>query len=138
MKPDANESEITRFMCAELRQAGAVCYAIVGDAMQTSGLPDRFVCHRRFCGFVEAKKNKNPLSGPQRARFEELRARGGCALVARYSWSDKARCWRARFRAHDETVIGPFVSLKKGCGTALVDALELTWRDVSAASGPRS
>ena len=78
-----NESAFTRWFCEQLEHVNAVTIAIVANTMGRSGLPDRYVCHRRFRGWLEFKKNDARLSVAQRLTLDELAERGDTVMVVR-------------------------------------------------------
>lgn len=79
------ESEWTRKICKELEQHNALVFAIVGGPMQTVALPDRYVHHAYWCGWLEFKGAQTRLTPLQKKRIDELnRRRGGSAFVVRY------------------------------------------------------
>lgn len=80
-----NENEWTRKICKELEQHNAIVFALVGSEMQTVGIPDRYICHSRWQGWLEFKGVNTVLSTIQRKRINDLNARQpGLAYVIRY------------------------------------------------------
>lgn len=78
------ECELTRWLCAELERANAVTIALVGHEMQRAGLPDRYVCHSSWRGWVEFKRNDGAVSAAQRVVLQRLLDRGDHVLVGRF------------------------------------------------------
>jgi len=83
-----NESAFTRWFCREIQRVNGVTLAIVASAMQRSGLPDRYVCHKKFRGWLEFKKDDGRLSTAQRITLNKLEANGDTCLVVRYRYND--------------------------------------------------
>lgn len=79
-----NESELTRKLCDKLTKAGAICISIVGQGMQQSGLPDRYVAHLKWQGWFEAKRDWKELTGLQKHNLARLSSRGVNAVVVRF------------------------------------------------------
>lgn len=84
MKEFKNESEFTRWFCDRLRAVNAEVVAFVGSTMQKSGVPDRYVCHTKFRGWLEMKRNNKRLRTNQRILMTRLNERGDVSLVVRY------------------------------------------------------
>lgn len=78
------EAAFTRWFCGELKKVNAYVVALVGSQMQEAGLPDRYACHARWRGWLEFKRDSNPVTGKQRAVLKALSDRGAEALVVRY------------------------------------------------------
>ena len=76
-----NESEFNRWWSRCLRAAGAKVVAIVGTGVQEPGLPDRYVCHRRWRGWIEGKKDGGKLSTAQVIFLREMTQRGENVVV---------------------------------------------------------
>jgi len=78
-----SESAFTRWFCERLTRVNAYCVPIVASGMQQSGLPDRYVCHHKFRGWLEFKKGDGRLSEAQRLTIKSLQERGDVAFVVR-------------------------------------------------------
>jgi len=78
------ESKWTRKVCEDLKRQNAKVVAFVGQIMQESGIPDRYVCHRLWQGFLEFKGIKTKLQLHQEIFIREISARGGNAYVVRF------------------------------------------------------
>jgi len=78
-----NESAFTRWFCRQLEAASAETIPMVGSTMGKNGLPDRYVCHTRFRGWLEFKRDNGRLTTLQRLQMEKLSARGDTCLVVR-------------------------------------------------------
>lgn len=78
-----NESVFTRWACDELRHVNAVVTAFVASEMQAAGIPDRYVCHRSWRGWVEVKKDTGQPSALQRKFLRDHAERGDNAVVLR-------------------------------------------------------
>ena len=84
MKKFKNESAFTRFFCDTLTKHNAKVVAFVGSTMQATGITDRYICHNKFRGWVEFKKDKGKLSVGQRLFMQGLQDRGDTCGVVRY------------------------------------------------------
>lgn len=79
-----NESAFTRWFCKMIERVNGVTFAFVGSTMQGSGIPDRYICHKKFRGWIEFKKDDYKLSKLQKLTLQSLHERGDVALVIRY------------------------------------------------------
>ena len=80
------ESQFTKYFCDRLKKVNALVLVLSGgNNLQQSGLPDRYVCHTRFRGWIEFKKDQYALQEHQRAICEGLSERGDTVIVCRYS-----------------------------------------------------
>ena len=79
-----SECELTRWLCTELEHVGATTIALVGHEMQRAGLPDRYVCHRSWRGWVEFKRNDGSVKTGQRVMLQRLLDLGDHVLVGRF------------------------------------------------------
>lgn len=61
MKTFKNESAFTKWFCDCIENIGGFCFAIVGGVRQKSGMPDRYVSHSMWQGFIEFKKDGNKV-----------------------------------------------------------------------------
>ena len=84
MKAFKNESAFTRWFCDILTKHNAKVVAFVGSTMQATGITDRYICHNKFRGWVEFKKDKGKLSVGQRLFMQGLQDRGDNCGVVRY------------------------------------------------------
>ena len=66
-----------------LKKGGAVVFKIVGSEMQESGWPDRWICHRRWKGWLENKMGSRQATALQARKLKDLRERGEAAFVLR-------------------------------------------------------
>jgi len=64
-----------------LKSKGAVVYNIHGHAMQQRGIPDLYVAHWRWQGWLELKTGNNKLSTLQEIEIGKLQSRNVNALV---------------------------------------------------------
>lgn len=79
------ESEWTRIICGQLKAMNAIVFAVVGGTMQEPGIPDRYICHTKWQGWLEFKGGKTKVAAKQRIwirRHNERRP--GSAFVVRY------------------------------------------------------
>jgi hypothetical protein len=125
------ESQFTRWLFKELgERTGTKVIAIVGGAMQVPGLPDRYVSHPRFQGFIEMKV-KAPLTTAQRLMLRGLRRTGTAAFVVRAS-PDSGFCEviaESKALGGEDGVYGSFVSRGPNWEWAMLDALAKAWKD---------
>lgn len=81
-----SESTTTVKMCRALELCGAQTFAVVGGTRQRSGWPDRYLHHRLWHGWLEAKGPSTGTAAIQRHTLSELnRRRPGSAYLVRYS-----------------------------------------------------
>lgn len=83
-REDMNESLFTKQVCDELKRVNATVFNFVaGSPGQTPGIPDRYVSHMLFQGFLEFKGTKTSVSQVQTIMHRELNRhkRGQCLLV---------------------------------------------------------
>lgn len=94
-----NESSKTRELCKALYKIGAHVTAIVGSMRQRSGLPDRYVNHILWHGWLEFKLEGGKVSATQELFVKECCKRQyGSAFIAtfmnsgelRLTWYDKS------------------------------------------------
>ena len=74
-------AKLAKLWDTQLRAEGALVVPIVGGAMQRPGLPDRWVCHRRWCGWIEYKTGR--VADIQIAVMHEILRHGGLVFVVR-------------------------------------------------------
>jgi hypothetical protein len=67
----------------ELENCGAWVFNVHGHAMQRAGVPDLYVAHRKFHGWLELKVDNNSCSTLQKIVLRDLNARGVAAYVLR-------------------------------------------------------
>jgi len=84
MKSFKNESAFTRWFCDLIETYNAKVVAFVGSTRQGSSLPDRYICHKNFRGWIEFKKDKGKSSVGQRLFLARLKERGDTCGVVRY------------------------------------------------------
>ena len=78
------ESAFTKWFCKMLAAVGTEVVAFVGSKMQIAGICDRYVCHPKFRGWLEMKRNSNTVKAHQRLFMRNLVARGDTCMVVRY------------------------------------------------------
>ena len=78
------ESAFTAKICKTLESQGAVILALVGGFRQTRGIPDRFVAHPKWSGFLEFKGAATRLELHQKILIEKLVKRGVNCQIYRY------------------------------------------------------
>lgn len=77
-----NECPQTRDLCKELRQLGASVYVAVGGIYSRPGWPDRWIGHRKWCGWIEFKREGEVPRPAQVICLSEIERAGGyCAVV---------------------------------------------------------
>ena len=79
-----NECAFTRWFCSCLKAVNTEVVAMVGSMRQKAGLPDRYVCHTRFRGWLEFKLGDRRLTTTQHILMKRLLERGDTCLVVRY------------------------------------------------------
>ena len=110
-----SESELTRALCKDLERMNALVFSVVGNRMQRPGLPDRYVAHRRWQGWLEFKASRGKLTEAQRITLRELNSRGVNTYVVRFGGlhSSQIEDWEGRRLAE-----------WNGTAVGLLDALE--------------
>ena len=79
------ESKFTVWFCKQLKNIGAITLTFVGgNVKQQSSLPDRYICHSKFRGWVEFKAEKGKLMMGQKLMLKALDDRGDTAVVCRW------------------------------------------------------
>ena len=86
-----SESEISQKLCNSLRQLGAVVFKIHGHAMQQPGIPDFYLSHPLWQGWIETKGPMTKLTPLQVTFLRKLRKTGSNVCVLRFLDS---RRWR--------------------------------------------
>ncbi len=84
MKKFKNEGAFTRWFCKELEKVNAATVAFVGSSMQKASIPDRYVCHRYFRGWLEFKKDRGKVKPAQQVFMNRFTERGETCLVVRF------------------------------------------------------
>ena len=74
----------TKAFCLELENCGAFIVPYVASKYNRSGVPDRFITHRLWNGWVEFKDKNTRLTDLQRWTLKQLRYRGCNAVVMRF------------------------------------------------------
>jgi hypothetical protein len=77
------ESQFQRQVIKALEDFCAVVYNIHGHAMQKRGIPDLYVAHRLWTGWIELKVGGNSISAIQAHQLEKLWSAGAQAFVVR-------------------------------------------------------
>lgn len=78
------ECEDTRAICRDMKRVNAKVIALVGGPMQESGLPDRYIAHLVWSGWIEFKSPHRKVEKHQAQQIRDLRARGVNACVVRF------------------------------------------------------
>lgn len=76
------ESKLQEIVKKKLEAAGCLVFNIHGHAMQRAGIPDLYIVHRQFRGWVELK-TETDLSKIQEKTIHDLIRRGDTAFVVR-------------------------------------------------------
>jgi len=79
------ECELTRRLCGRLAAEGVVVLPYVAGAMCPAGVPDRWVCHPDFEGWVEFKRPGERPRPIQEHVIGRLRAAGAKVAVIEIS-----------------------------------------------------
>ena len=77
------ESAFTEWFCRCVERVNGYTLAFVGHTMQTSGIPDRYICHKNWRGWVEFKRDERVVRTNQRVVMQSLLDRGDHVLVVR-------------------------------------------------------
>jgi hypothetical protein len=119
------ESSFTRWFCECIKKANGYCVPIVGAKMQRTGLPDRYICHRRFRGWCEFKKDDRHLAKIQRTVLDCLQDRGDTCLVVRYHRSQNVSVETIDRRTLIQLDLRELHGLSDGkCGVRFIDLLQ--------------
>lgn len=79
------ESAFTRWFCKQLEGRGAETVTFVGSRMQRAGIPDRYVCHPSFRGWLEMKRDDKKPTALQKIFMHRLTKAGDVCVVVRYN-----------------------------------------------------
>jgi hypothetical protein len=80
-----SEAENTSDLVAELERLGAWCFKTCGNRFQKSGVPDLYIHHIWFQGWIEFKNPDNVVSDIQRETISQLNNRiAGSAFIAMF------------------------------------------------------
>jgi hypothetical protein len=82
--PMPREAIFQRRIKEALESAGAFVFNCHGSQMQRSGMPDLWVQHQIWCGWIELKTENTALEPIQEITIEKIRRRGGSAQVWRW------------------------------------------------------
>lgn len=86
-----SESTISQKLCDALRKMGSVVFKIHGHAMQQPGIPDFYLAHPLWQGWIETKGATTKLTPLQATFLRKLQVNGANAYVLRFLDS---RRWR--------------------------------------------
>jgi len=84
-----SESDFTKWYCQRLERVNTLILPMVAGAMSVAGVPDRYICHRKFRGWLEIKSDigKTGTSGRvskiQWNMMRQLEARGENVFIGR-------------------------------------------------------
>ena len=91
-----NEAAFRSYLGKQVEACGGMCIPmvvgglpskvdpLVWQAYSPKGLPDRYVCHRLWRGWIETKFKSGQLMKHQQQFLEQLMTRGENAFVIRY------------------------------------------------------
>ncbi len=80
----AKEIPKTKQFCVELENCGAFVIPYVASKYNRPGVPDRFVTHRLWHGWVEFKDIETKITNLQDWTIKQLRYRGCNAVILRF------------------------------------------------------
>ncbi len=66
------ETNFQRVLVKSLRECGVVVFNIHGHAMQVAGIPDLYVAHTIWSGWLELKTGNNPVTKLQQHTLKQL------------------------------------------------------------------
>jgi len=69
------ESKDTRALCEQLTKCNAYVVSLVASTRQQAGLPDRYVHHAQWCGWLEFKGPNTPTTLNQTLTLEHFNKR---------------------------------------------------------------
>lgn len=100
------ERNFQTLLVKALRDSGAIVFNIHGHAMQVAGIPDLYVAHTIWIGWLELKTGTNKITILQSRALKQLEDRGVDAVII------LARKPKIIVKMSDETIIGviPFMS----------------------------
>ena len=81
------EHDFTRWIGEILKKVNAKVYPIVGHERQPPGLPDRYIVHRRWSGWLEMKRGQGGVRTDQRVVMKDFLTRGVTAFIVRWMGS---------------------------------------------------
>ncbi len=66
------ESNFQKILVKSLRECGTVVFNIHGHAFQVAGIPDLYVAHKIWSGWLELKTGNNPATKLQQHTLKQL------------------------------------------------------------------
>ena len=81
-----NERKFQREVVQTFEGLGCFTFNVHGHSMQKAGIPDLFVSHPTWCGWLELKVGEGKASAIQRKQILELRRTSSSAWILR--WKD--------------------------------------------------
>ena len=94
------ESNFQSLLVRSLRESGAIVFNIHGHAMQMAGIPDLYVAHSIWKGWLELKTGNNPVTKLQQHTLKKLH---DCEVNAYVLVANKPRMI---IKLHEETIVG--------------------------------
>jgi len=115
------ENNFQRILVKSLRECGAVVFNIHGHAMQVAGIPDLYIAHPVWTGWLELKTGNNPATKLQSSTLKRLI---DCGVHAYILVANKPRMV---LKCYDGEIIGyiPFMTNDID-GIAFLNKLHLT------------
>lgn len=71
------ETNFQKILVASFRSCGAIVFNLHGHSMQVAGIPDLYVAHTIWSGWLELKTGTNPLSKLQERTMRGLESTKG-------------------------------------------------------------
>jgi len=94
------ETNFQRILIKSLRECGATVFNIHGHAMQVAGIPDLYVAHKIWSGWLELKCGNNP---PTKLQSHTLKKLNDSGVEAYILVEDKPRMI---LRKHSMEIVG--------------------------------
>ena len=79
------EIEFTKHFCKMVKARGAEWVAFVGNMRHKNGIPDRYIAHSIFRGWIEFKYHNRLCTDLQRIFIRDMKAKHDVAMVCRLS-----------------------------------------------------
>lgn len=94
------ESNFQSLLVKSLRESGAIVFNIHGHAMQMAGIPDLYVAHNLWEGWLELKTGNNPATKLQQHTLKKLY---DCGVNAYVLVANKPRMI---IKLHEGSIVG--------------------------------
>ncbi len=66
------ETNFQKILVKSLRECGTVVFNIHGHSMQVAGIPDLYIAHKIWSGWLELKTGNNPVTKLQQHTLKQL------------------------------------------------------------------